>query len=188
MGYQNNIFVVFVVIILNEKCNAMPKFILLFLFVGWRKFWGHVNLKKEWTYDFFSFKLKIVVNIKPRIWKVFFHQINFIEMLSFFGSFVYVYFLCCMCLLIEKLKDINAGEWASWGDIGEVSGKIALLPLNATKDFQKCIQLFFATLTLFVWTIFTTWKTLVDTLVEGCCLHKILVILESAVIFWYRWN
>ena len=41
-------------------------------------------------------------------------------------------------------------------------------------------------LTLCVRTIFTTWKTLVDTLVEGCCLHKILVILESAVIFWYR--
>ena len=45
---------------------------------------------------------------------------------------------------------------------------------------------FFATLTLCVKTIFTTWKTLVDTLVEGCCLQRILVILESAVIFWYR--
>ena len=48
-----------------------------------------------------------------------------------------------MCLLIEKLKDINAGEWASWGDIGEVSGKIALLPLNASKDFWNCILLLF---------------------------------------------
>ena len=52
-------------------------------------------------------------------------------------------FTFCMCLLIEKLKDINAGEWGCWGDIKEVSGKIALLPLNASKDFRKCIQLFF---------------------------------------------
>ena len=51
-----------------------------------------------------------------------------------------------MCLLIEKLKDINAGEWGCWGDIEEVSGKIALLPLNASKDFRKCILAFFSQL------------------------------------------
>ena len=48
-----------------------------------------------------------------------------------------------MCLLIEKLKDINAGEWGCWGDIKGVSGKIALLPLNASKDFWECILAFF---------------------------------------------
>ena len=62
-------------------------------------------------------------------------------MLSFLGALLM--FTFCMCLLIEKLKDINAGEWGCWGDIEEVSGKIALLPLNASKDFRKCILAFF---------------------------------------------
>ena len=37
-----------------------------------------------------------------------------------------------MCLLTEKLKDRDAGEWQ---DIEEVNGKIPGLPLNTSKAF-----------------------------------------------------
>ena len=76
----------------------MPKFMLSLLFVGCRKFCGHVNLKKSERTTFFSSKLKVVFNMKTIISEVFFlHEIKFIEMLSFSGALSMSTF-CVVCV------------------------------------------------------------------------------------------
>ena len=81
----------------------MPKFMLSLLFVGCRKFCGHVNLKKSERTTFFSSKLKVVFNMKTIISEVFFlHEIKFIEMLSFSGA------LSCLLFVLFVFIDRKA--------------------------------------------------------------------------------